>query len=210
VSKLLDEPEMPLDDRLSTSAHTIMVIPTIAYYVGALAEVVKPCRGFDSLVTDGTLYEALYDAALLVRLLNDVGTNLLRQPEPERAELFRVLRRRAERKPEGSLYDLLRGSLEEYKSLFTRIRKDVLMREFNVCMTDAALPALEALPGFESNLVEVKRVYAERKTGLARRLASITERLRDPTVSRVVDRFVGFHETLYTRAYDDPFGEYAV
>ena len=59
-------------------AQTILVGPTLAYFLGALLEKLKPVKAYRAAVADGSVSETLTDAALLVRLLNDIGTRLLR------------------------------------------------------------------------------------------------------------------------------------
>jgi hypothetical protein len=195
---------------MNVSAGTIMVIPTLAYYIGVLGEIVRPIEGIDAIVDSGLLFDALYDAALLVRLLNDMGTRLLIQTHDERTALFDKLKAKAAKSNARTLDVLLMESLDQFAALFTRIRKDVLHREFNLCLHDYASPVMDALTLFEQEVGHVSQKYAEAQTRLKRNLHVISEVLNDHAVSELIGRFVKFHEVLYLHAYDEPLGEYAV
>ncbi|KYF95307.1 hypothetical protein BE20_46010 [Sorangium cellulosum] len=210
VDSLLEEPRMTFSERLRASTGAIMVIPTLAYYVAVLAEMIRPSSGLSIAIDEGLLTSALHDAALQVRLLNDVGPRLLAQTDGERRVLMDSLKASAARSDARTLDALLFESLKEWAPLFTRIRKDVLHREFNLCVHDYSTDVADALPVFEEELACAAREYHRSRARLASSTSELDALLGDAAVGRLIRRFVEFHETLYMRDYDDPLGEYAV
>lgn len=212
VSTLLEQPGLDLAERLRTGTDTILVKPTLGYCVGAVAESVRPLKGFAAVVEDGTLQGVLEDAALLTRILNDVGTKLLGLSNDELRGLLDRLETLAQAFRSGTLREVLLASMGELGHLFTRIRKDLVHREFNVCLDQVseAGSAHDGLAVFGRDLLETARIYRERGRAFTEGLDALSERLGDEVVSRMIQRFVTFHEVLYTHAHDDVRGEFAV
>lgn len=187
-------------------AQSILVAPTLAYYVIVLSERLYPNRRLASLVDDGSLDESLYDAALLVRLLNDMGTPLLEQP----AVRHRVLSTAAW--ATGGLFRWLVGRADRDVAL-TRLAKDIRHGEFNVALFRPRHPEADAA----TQVTQLARavnffsaLYAVHTVRLRDGLAAMTARLGDPTLGRLIAGFVQFHRRLYARAYTTPEGEYAI
>src|SRR5690606_32917118 len=66
---------------IRASIDAIMVVPTMAYYVAHFVERVAPNPHYQELLDDGTLLAALEKTALLVRILNDLGTDVVEQSD---------------------------------------------------------------------------------------------------------------------------------
>jgi len=212
VNRLLEMRCMSLPQLVSASADAILVAPTLAYYIAVLAEVIQPLECFSCVIADGALAGALYDASVLVRLLNDLGTGLVMLAAYERAALHDKLMAYYRECPTArTLADLLL-SVNEGEELFTRLRKDILFGEFNVCLNGLARVRLtpEVLLAFSHNLAYFSQIYARRRTALQEISAVISERLGDERVSTLILRFVEFHEQLYSNSFHISAGEYAI
>jgi hypothetical protein len=203
VEALVREPERDLIRRLQLGADTILVRPTLAFFAGLISEHIRPRPAFATVVAEGMLDAAVSDAALLVRLLNDVGTDILRESEDafaRRSESLQSMQRR-----EGVRDSLLAVTLE---SSFTRIHKDLALHEFNVCLD--LPPSADPLHAFTAALAQVREVYRQRMQTLVSKLAAIDAALEDTTISSLVMGFVLFHQKLYVHRHDDVRGEFAV
>ncbi len=212
VSLLLDEPDMSMSRRAFVSTDAILVIPTLAYYVGVLTEAVCPVERLSAVVDDGTLGELLFLAALLVRLLNDLGTKLL-QSTDERVAFVEALRRQcacagAEQR---SFAALLRHNVDRFGSLLTRLDKDIAHGEVNVALHGLTeRPAAAALSCFEQRLEHLALLFSQSYQRFNVLSNRVSADMGDDRASKLVRRFVQFHERLYSRSYTSPEGEYAI
>jgi hypothetical protein len=210
VNSLLDEPASALPRLVHIGVDTILVEPTLAYYVGIFAEDILGLEHFDSVVDEGLLPEALYYAALMVRFLNDLGPVLLTQTECDRSTFVYMLTRPFDHS-EQSLFDVLENAPGGLRPYLTRIRKDILHGEFNISLYGITqLPARQAIPVFEQRLNYLSTLYTQAEARLAELLDQISDRLGDSTTSHLILRFVRFHEHIYRHEYDEPVGEYTV
>lgn len=213
VNDLLASKPMTREERVHAGTHAILVAPTIGYYVTVLAHKVRPMEGFSELVEDGTLETALYDAALLVRLLNDLGTPVLKMSGTERKQLVGQIEVcwTTNFTPAHTFFEVL-GQFTETCVELTRIRKDTLFGEYNLALDllpqDAGMT--ETLTVFEENLDYYSELYTKHWGRLKQMTDRINERLQDDVVSQVILRFVKFHEMLYSNAFNSKNGEYAV
>jgi hypothetical protein len=184
-------------------AHSVLVVPTLGYTLAVVADLVHPVPGLAGVVADGILPDALYDAAVVVRLLNDVGPGLLRLGRNARRDAMRRVRAEA---AGGDLAATLAGVR------FTRLAKDLAHGEFNVCLYAArrAPTSAAALDALESDLDFFAGLYALHRTRLVEALDRLTVRLGDHRPAAVVDRFVRFHARLYANPYQEAAGEYAI
>lgn len=209
VNALLEEPDMPFERRVRIGADTILVVPMTGWYVGVLAELHQEPH-IQALCQEGLLLEVLEDSALLLRLLNDLGTTLLVRPESERRSMLQPLREAASRHPTAPLDALLR-EVGPTSPVLSRILKDVEHGEFNVCLhglMDA--PASRSLEPFESRLADSARLYGQHRQRWEVNLGRLRERLTQDAIPHIIHRFVTFHEKLYTHRYSEQLGEYAV
>ena len=193
-------------------ADAILVMPTLAYYVSVLAEIVRPLDQFPQVIEDGTLADALYDAALLVRLLNDIGTELLVMPASEQAALLDTLRLRLAEQPEAATLPNVLMAAGGQGTQFTRIHKDVLFGEFNVSLygLEDIFCGSKALQVFGDNLAYFSQLYSQQRASLGEAVHLINERLADERIGQLIIRFVQFHEELYSQPFQTSAGEYAI
>lgn len=215
VSALLSEPDMLLSRRITHSADAILVMPTLSYLICVLKEILEPADTIVDCLRGGVLGEALYTAALLVRLLNDVGTPLLFSAEA-RADLLHALRDRAGdgiADPEPRTLKLgahLLALRERFGNTLSRIVKDLVHGESNICTFGLGeQDLLSSLSALELRLDYIAELYAQAAQYLARVSAEASRRLRDERPMLLVRRFVRFHEHLYAQPYDDTSGEYS-
>jgi hypothetical protein len=195
-------------------AQTILVVPTLAYGMGVLAIASATSPELQAILADGSLADVLFDAALLVRLQNDIGTKLLRMPPGEQSSLIRKLSRRAveRRKVEAADALALLAEESEFEMALTRLHKDILNEEFNVVLWHArrAGDADAALRAFGDSLTYMSELYAHHANRLTAGLAALDERFGDRRMTTVIERFVRFHERMYSNRYTDRNGEYAI
>ncbi len=206
VSALLAGGAIDLKTRLTIGADTILVRPTQAYFAGVIGQEFRPLRD-----AEDTLARALSDSALLVRLLNDVGTELLTarellttgdlSPQLAKLSITRVTTLRA----------LFAECIDELGPAFTRIHKDIVLGEFNVALDEREPRSASAcVADFIANLDSLRKIYAERSRSLQQQLEVLSQRLGDSLVSDMINAFVQFHVQLYTHHFNDAQGEFAI
>lgn len=195
-------------------AQTILVVPTLAYGMGVLAVAGATVPELQAILADGSLAEVLMDAALLVRLQNDVGTRLLKMPPDDQAGLVRRLIHRATQRRLVEAADALMLIAEEAEAevSLTRLHKDILKDEFNVALwhTRRAADAGSALRAFGDSLSYFSTLYELHSQRMAAGLAGLDERLGDRRMTTVIERFVRFHERMYSHRFTERIGEYAI
>ncbi|HLF28767.1 MAG TPA: hypothetical protein VJG32_20765 [Anaerolineae bacterium] len=213
VNRLLRAEEMTPLQLAEVGTDAILVVPTLIYYIAVLAEIIRPLDRLARALAHGLLAQALRDAALLVRLLNDLGTSLLECTAEERDALLAALATHCQAHPSAQTLGEVFAGVQGYASgLFTRLQKDIAFGEFNVGLYGLAnLPSMpEVLSTFGRNLSYFSQLYAQRRAALEQTLAVISERLSDERVSLLISRFVWFHEQLYRNPYYTSAGEYAI
>lgn len=210
VNQLLAGIPLTLPQLADVGTYTILVAPTLAYYVGALSTIAGFNDRLQTLVDDGLVRSALLNTALLVRLLNDLGTWIARSSDDEREDLLEKLRLSYQAHP-GVTIDELLINYNETPTL-TRIHKDITHGEFNVGLhglTNIKSTAA-ALGIFRNNIAYFANRYQNSYQQLKRELDIITQRLGNTHISEMLMRFVKFHEALYSNAYTESDGEYAI
>jgi hypothetical protein len=196
VNALLDGPPAEAE-ALRVGTDAILVAPTLAYLVGALAEVTGPLAGLPA-----GLPGALRQAGLLVRLLNDCGTAVIEQPDDERRELVSRLRRAGARRTVSEA--LLTVAGDGHDRMLARLVKDIRFGEFNVCLDGVRdLPAVAGLEEFRRRLERACQAYRR----ASRELRAATG---DAIPGQIIERFVAFHRRMYSAAFDTEAGEYAI
>ncbi|MEN3281485.1 MAG: hypothetical protein V7607_2625 [Solirubrobacteraceae bacterium] len=212
VDQLVSGPAESEQTLVALGAAAILVVPTLAYYAGVIAEIVRPLKRYGHVLADGTLAQALQDAAIAVRVLNDCGTALVEQSPRDRARF--VERLRALAADGGTVGELLRRAHEHSADglLLTRIAKDLDHAEFNLCLDGIrgheASPA--SVDAFAGRLTTVTDVYRRARRSLDARAREMAGTLGDSVLSDLVLRFVEFHRFTYAHAFETEGGEYAV
>ncbi len=92
------------------------------------------------MIDNGLLYSALADAALITRLLNDVGTHLLQMTTIERIQLYQKMQSYINNHQFDSIFTCLSFLTKDPEFLLPliRIRKDLQHGEFNICLDPLA------------------------------------------------------------------------
>lgn len=212
VNELLFDRVQDQDALLDVSINTILVVPVLTFYISVLTEVLQPQqRGLDRLIENGVLSKALEDAALMVRLLNDLGTGLVVTDQYHSTllnDLYAKLPPSAD--PDKTFADMLMEHSEQVQ-LMTRIRKDISFAEYNVSLHSlmTSPPTMTSLLLFGSNLVYFQARYRECRERLNDHLRIISQTLQTDNVSRLIDQFVCFHEQIYANHFDEQAGDYA-
>ncbi|GAA5158556.1 hypothetical protein GCM10023321_38510 [Pseudonocardia eucalypti] len=213
VDRTLGASALSREELLETSVHTILVTPTLGYFASVFGEILSSDPGYPAVLADGSLVAAFDTAALLVRLLNDVGTPLLEMSRAERAALVDGLRPRFAENGSDSAIPLLAAASGAVPAL-NRLRKDLIHGELNVCLYEVhrATGAREGLEVFLDVLELCADRYARARKLFASQLSGLDTRLRERRGVEVARRFVAFHERLYSRPYDAPrsSGDYAI
>jgi hypothetical protein len=211
VNKLLETDEFSLEEVLDTGAYTILIIPALGYLISALIQCIGIAPRLERLIDEGVLAGALYDAALLVRLQNDIGTDLLTFGNSTRLMFLHKLEERSREREGESFAELLVRIGREYPPL-NRIWKDACLGEFNVVLSGIRHDSFSriSLWVFGQRLALCVKAYSIHKANLASVLRKINDRLKDSRTSQVILRFVRFHEQLYSHYHDTVDGDYAV
>jgi hypothetical protein len=211
--------ELPLSELADIGTRSILVTATLAYFTGVLGEILDPQDDLAAIIDDGTLDDAVSTAALMVRLLNDVGVPL--QLSPADRDLFiRAL---------GHHYDMHMAQIDNIAqllvsaaedadfqarfnnaALLTRFHKDALAGEFNICLHNLAYTdsVEDGLAMLHENLGYFSQVYQQSEQHLQGVLGEISARLASPTIATLIWRFVQFYATLYGKPYKTSAGEY--
>lgn len=211
VNDLLLDRVHSKDALVNVSINTILVIPVLTYYISVLTEVLQPNRGLGTLIENGTLQKALEDAALMVRLLNDLGTGLVVTNQYHSTllnDLYAKLPPSAD--PETTFADMLMEHSKQVQ-LMTRIRKDISFAEYNVSLHSlmTSPPTTTSLLLFGSNLVYYQDQYRQARERLNANLYTISQTLKTEHVSHLIYQFVSFHEHIYQQNFDEQAGDYA-
>lgn len=92
----------------------------------------------------------------------------------------------------------------------TRFHKDTLYGEFNVCLNNLAYTSSvdEGLALLEANLAQLTHLYHESQQHLEMVLKQIDDCLNSTVITKLIARFVGFHQQIYAQRYNTPSGEY--
>jgi len=212
VSRLLDYRPIDPAELIDISTYTILVMPTLGYYISNLYEAEGAAAKLAPVAADGTLSAALYDAAMLVRKLNDLGTAMVLATWRKRQDVISALRLSIERAARPITVNELLLEAADREPLLNRIRKDALLDEFNVSLYGIGHESAdrESIDYFGHRLEFAAGGYLEQRLRLDEELAVIDRRIGDTRAGALVRRFVRFHEALYSERFDSTDGEYAI
>ncbi len=212
VTALLEDGIMSRDTLLDVGTWTILVAPTLIFYVGVVCEILYPQDNFSSVMDDGLLEDAIYTGAQIVRLLNDMG-GLVMATDFDRQEIMNLLFRMYQEDPgqNCTTNQLLFNAASQIETM-ARIHKDLAHNEFNICLNNLAgiesIP--EALTCFGSNLEYYAEIYRAKLIHLDEALDTMTQRLGNNRASTLISRFVKFHQKVYANNYTSTIGEYSI
>jgi len=198
VNTLILSPNLTLEERINLSRDTILVVPTIGYYIAIIAECIQKHGDFKSFLDDGLVLSALQDGALLVRLLNDLGTLVKQSPEEHRRVIDSL-------KCNAGEFDTFREFISQPHAgaHITRLQKDAIHGEFNLAFNglEDALPHDGTLRVFLENLEYLSLVYSTTFTRMENTLKQIDRYPQYAFISTVIRRFVYFHQYIYSQPY---------
>jgi hypothetical protein len=197
----------------SWGLHSILTIPTLAYCIGAL-EVVSPHKAFKLVISKGLLYEAMADAALLTRLLNDIGTRLLVLSADERKTLYRQFQDLVDSSRFNAIFCYLCALSEHaaFSDSLTRIRKDLKQGEFNICLDTLKdnQPLRGQMVRFCQSIDYYATLYQTTTKKLHKKLSLLSDIMGDAQISNIIGNFVVFHKVKYRMEYETTRGDYAI
>lgn len=213
VNSLLKANDMTLPQLANAGMRSSLIMPLLTYYIAVLVEIIRPQPRIASLIADGTLTIVICDAALLFRLLNDLGTAVCTLTPKRQTTLLHQLASWHRRHSESAhtIFDVFIGIADE-SAILTRLRKDVLFGEFNVGLygLDDAKSMPEAFDTFGRNIDYFVQLYTYHYARLEENLTIIDARLDTDIVSELILRFIRFHQHMYSTSYRIMDGEYAV
>jgi hypothetical protein len=206
VNRMIEDQNLSRDELVELGTRTIMVIPVLAYFISVIAEEVYPLRGYQRVFDSGLLRKALEDAALLVRLLNDIGPHLLPGADKTHDQLVQELRSFQSIGCYQSFSELLLAQL------LTRLVKDLKYGEFNIALYEPCRQKTiaTALTCFRDQLGYYSWLYHTRMARLQDTLVMIQLETSNTIISEVILRFIRFNERLYQAPFQNPEGEFAV
>ncbi|MCA9903380.1 MAG: hypothetical protein KC547_05955 [Anaerolineae bacterium] len=212
ADRVLIDSSLSMGQVVNVSTYAILIMPVVAYYLEGVASAIGLRDDLPRIVQDGSLLKALYHAALLIRLLNDLGTGLIKQDPRERKFMLRKLYAHSRDLGSVSLTDFLRDVSDEYGARLTRIAKDVKHGEFNVALYNLrnGSPFDYSFGVFGERLDYFSLLYRAKYARMQQHLDTVSQRLGDDTLSDLIERAVVFHEHLYDNVYTHERGEYAV
>lgn len=211
VNELIRETPDTLDQLLTLSADAILVVPILAYYLGVLCEIINVQTTFYVVVDDGSLKSALYHAALLVRLLNDMGALVVCSTE-ECEGLVKSLSECAIDTGFTTLNELIVGIGDRFGAIWTRIQKDAQFGEFNLVLNGLGclVPNSKTFSELQHRLEHLCVTYTTHQKSLEEDLGYIESTMGNNIASSIVRYFVQFHERMYLNLYTTSAGEYTV
>lgn len=207
INALIRKPYMPLDERIEASTDAILVVPTLGYYIAVLANGFYHLPHFADVVGDRALHNALRHAALIVRLLNDIGI-LTRLSSEATDQLLQQLADEA--RPDDTLNAVIIRS--RIGDPITRLQKDAQHGEFNLALAEIGdLPANpSALDALRARLGRLREAYVKGYAHMEKALQVVDSYPQHDFIRTLLYRFVHFHERMYAQSYRTEVGEYAV
>ena len=167
----------------------------LAFYIAVL----EPVLGYETLQSieaDAAFLEALSVAALMVRLLRDVGTPLLTN-DWVRTQFARLLDQKKVAREGESLASILLEASEELGDWSMRISPDVVRGDGNTCLSGLLnLSPAVAIPRFCDRMDYLAGMFSNGRKYLNRLAQDVTVQVWSEGPSKLVLRFVEFHERI--------------
>lgn len=208
LNDLMRNDSTSVEDLLESSTWTILIVPTLIFYTAALSKVSPLTKPVD----DELLNEAVYSAAVLVRLLNDLGS-MMTLPEATFRSDMDALRSTYQAHADNypHIVSFLLATAPTMPSL-TRLHKDLRHGEHNVGFYRLAAdsPVEDMLDELENNLHYYRQGYRQQINHLLGTLDQLSEQCGDTRPSQLIERIVVFHEEMYAVPFEERAGEYAI
>jgi len=209
INRLLEDDVNGIDDLLAIGTNSILVITVLSYYSSHFAAFTDADL---SSVLNSTLFErTMGNAAKLTRMLNDMGTPLLKDAE-HRDAVFDDLHKLHAETGIDDVFRLISEGAKRHVAL-TRLQKDIDFGEFNIALH--GLPehrhdVTKALHLLQETLMYCGDVYEDAYTQLMIDIPNLTQQMGHTAYAEMALRFVLFHEKLYSNSFKQNDGEYAV
>ncbi len=215
AERIFRDPNLDLPQVVWHGAHTILLIPVLAYYFEMSAHLLNIPDQLQHAVFSGHLPRALHQCSVMVRLLNDLGTPLVTQSEEQRRAMVRQLRHDARQMRVNNIRMFLRSRIEDnldYRDLLVRVAKDVETGEFNIALYNLPHinPLDRSLAAFGERLTSLSRIYHQTHADWDHQLAHLTDMLGTDAFSRMLRRVLDFHVGMYGNDYRQAEGDFAV
>jgi hypothetical protein len=204
--------DMTLEEVIGATADSVAAVPTVIYYIAYYLEHIQPNSKYHYVIRDESLDISSTLVAVISRLLNDVGTNLLGMDDDQLRILCQRFHELHYEYPEASLRELLCEEAKLHPELYARLYKDALFGEFNLAFyfSDAGVTITENIDLLFNQISILRNVYQESLNGLQASLAHIEDVIQSPIVTTVYMAFMKFHQALYANAFQKSDGEYAI
>jgi hypothetical protein len=188
---------VPVSRRLMASADSSRSLPVLAFYVAVLEPVLQ-FETLEALPVDATFSEALNVAAMLARLLKDVGTPLLVN-DWMRPQFARLLDQQTVGRGGADLAAVLREEAGKWGEWAARLTPDAERVDANICLSGLLhLPLAVAIPRLCDRIEYLAGVFANGRRYLERLSQDITVQVWSEGPATLILRFVDFHERLYS------------
>ena len=212
ADRVLYDPHLDMSRLVSASTYSILIMPVVAHYLEGVALSTGIADRLPAVTDDNLMFRALYHTAMLIRLLNDMGTQVIKQDYHTRKALILQLQDQARRTRTQNIHAFLRDVTDDYGTMMTRIAKDVKHGEFNITLYNLKnVSSLEdAVVLFGERLHYFSDLYERGFAKLEGYLDEIARRLGDDRLSQLMMRAVRFHEQMYQQQYTKSTGEYAI
>ncbi len=202
MNVLMQEQSRDYNDLIWIGSRSVMVVPVLVYYISFIGREMEDQAGYQHIIKDGSLEKVLYDAALLVRLLNDLGTDLLIQTEVERRDFLRIVEQWAtEYLSTVTFIELIDLISSQYPQL-GRLQKDAAFGEYNMILygLDMNQPAPDLLPELGKRIAFYADLYQATYQRFIQGIQQLTNSMKDEGITALILRFVKFHELLYSQS----------
>lgn len=213
VHQLLSSSYLTPHNLADWGAKAILVLPTLVYCIGML-DSIKPNPVLAKVIKEGSLQTAIYSSALLVRLLNDIGTPLLNLNVTERKKFFKSLVELTQKTDYSSLLELLMAANQdiELAKRLIRIRKDIQYGEFNICLDGIKNinnigPALDE---FQYKVNFYSELYQQHLVHLQMSCSYLEQQFQNKIISTLIYNMFKFHEKMYSINFESIYGDYAI
>lgn len=210
-SQITGENLKDLGSLVELGTKSILIMQMLAFCVGALDKTAVNVK-LAEVMADGSLKKIFYSAALQVRLLNDFGTELLSLNNDKLNKYFDELRLNLLANKNMSIYEFLANAskINKYLHLMTRIRKDLELGEFNICLDNLQKinSTEEALEQFFKNIVFCSELYQQHQNNFTSELADLAHRINDDKIGKVIFNFVSFHKKIYEKKFEASQGDF--
>lgn len=194
---------------------TILIIPVLLYILSSINNIMM-YPNWQNLMQSGLLYKAIETASRLIRIVNDIGTQLINSTQDELKAFQRQFIDHCQNAGQNGKFSFLHllssfSENERFADNLTRIRKDIKYNEFNICLDNVRFikDGKESCDLFFNNLKVCCEIYKQQRLQLLLLLEEIDNQVRNENISLPILRIVEYHEKLYENSFENSSGEFA-